>query len=207
MLIPYPLMYRLGLAPWERRSVARTWDPILEGQRALPPGRALDVGCGGGRDAVHLANHGWQVTAVDSAGAAIARARQRAAQEGADVEWITGDVSDLPGLGLKPGYTLIYDFGCVQGLPDTARQRAAAGITALAAPGATLLVAAFAPGRRVLLPRGMSEEDVKDLFGAGWTLEAAEPAADPSLPAPVRRARPTGYRLRRKDTGADGPAS
>lgn len=203
MLIPYQLMHRLGLAPWERRPVARTWERIIDGPRGLPPGRALDVGCGSGRDAVYLAKRGWQVTAVDFVDAAIAKARQRAAQEGADVEWVTGDVSDLPGLGLKPGYSLIYDFGCVQGLPDAARQGAAAGITALAAPGATLLVAAFAPGRRVLLPRGMSEEDVKGLFGAGWTLEAAESAVDPSAPALVRRARPTGYRLRR----ADGPAS
>jgi SAM-dependent methyltransferase len=202
MLIPYHLMYRLGLAPWERRPVVQTWERIIEGPQALPPGRALDVGCGGGRDAVHLAKHGWQVTAVDLVDAAIAKARQRAEQEGAEVEWVTGDVSDLPGLGLKPGFTLIYDFGCVQGLPDAARQGAAAGITALAAPGATLLMVAFAPRRRVLLPRGMSEEDVTGLFGSGWTLESVVSAFDPSSPLPVRRARPAVYRLKRKVSGA-----
>jgi SAM-dependent methyltransferase len=207
MLIPYQLMYRLGLAPWERRPVAPTWERVIGGPHALPPGRALDVGCGSGRDAVYLAKRGWQVTAVDLVDAAIAKARRRAAQEGAEVEWVRGDVGDLPGLGLKPGYALVYDFGCVQGLPDPARQGAAAGITALAAPGATLLVAAFAPGRRLLLPRGMSEEDVSGLFGGAWTLEAAESAVDPSAPLPVRRARPTGYRLTRKDSGAGAPIS
>jgi SAM-dependent methyltransferase len=198
MLIPYQLMYRLGFAPWERRPVVPTWEWVTTGPRALRPGRALDVGCGSGRDAVHLAKRGWQVTAVDLVDAAIAKARQRAAEEGAEVEWIAGDVSDLPRLGLRPGYTLVYDFGCIQGLPGPARMGAASGITALAAPGATLLLAAFAPGRRLLLPRGMSDADVGGLFGAAWTLDAAEAVIDPSAPPPLRRARPTLYRLTRR---------
>jgi SAM-dependent methyltransferase len=205
MLIPYELMYRLGFAPWERRPVLSTWQRLIEGPGALSPGRALDVGCGTGRDAIYLAKHGWQVTAVDFAGAAIAKARQRAAGESVQVQWVTGDVSSLAGLGLEPGYTLAYDFGCVQGLADSARQGAAAGITHLAAPGATLLVAAFAPGRRVLLPRGMDEQDVIGLFGDSWELEQAESASDATAPRPVRRARPSLYRLTRKGQ-AEKPA-
>src|SRR5260221_6919261 len=101
-------MYRLGLAPWERRPGASIWQSLTEGPGALPPGRALDVGCVTGRDAVYLATHGWQVTAVDFAAAAIAKARQRAADEGVQVQSITGDVSSLAGLGLEPGHTLVY---------------------------------------------------------------------------------------------------
>lgn len=44
----------------------------------LPPGRALDAGCGHGSDAVWLAARGWQVTAVDFAATALARARSTA---------------------------------------------------------------------------------------------------------------------------------
>jgi ubiquinone/menaquinone biosynthesis C-methylase UbiE len=62
---PYKLMYRFGIARWEWRDIAGTWQPILEGQDALEPGRALDVGCGTGRDAVFLTKHGWRVTAID----------------------------------------------------------------------------------------------------------------------------------------------
>jgi SAM-dependent methyltransferase len=207
MLIPYELMYRMGFAPWERRPVASTWQRLTEGPGALPPGRALDVGCGTGRDAVYLAKHGWQVTAVDFAHAAIAKAKQRAAGYGVQVRWVAGDVSSLAGLGLEPGYTLVYDFGCIQGLADAARQGAAAGIAHLAAPGATLLVAAFAPGRRVLLPRGMDEQDVIGLFGDSWELEQAESANDPTAPPPVRRARPALYRLTRKRPAGGPPGS
>jgi len=201
MLIPYRLMYRLGFAPWERRPVAPAWQRVTEGPGALPPGRALDVGCGTGRDAVYLAQRGWHVTAVDIVDDAIAKARQRAADEGVRVQWVAGDVSALGELGLEPGYTLLYDFGCIQGLPGPAREGTAAGMTELAAPGATLLLVAFAPGRRLLLPRGMGEEEVTGLFGDAWELAEAEPASDPTAPPPVRRARPTLYRL----TRAKGP--
>jgi SAM-dependent methyltransferase len=207
MLIPYELMYRLGFAPWERRAVASTWQRLTEGPAALSPDRALDVGCGTGRDAVYLAKLGWQVTAVDFASAAITKAKQRAADEGVQVQWVAGDASSLAGLGLEPGFTLVYDFGCIQGLADSARQGAAAGITHLAAPGATLLVAAFAPGRRLLLPRGMDEQDVIGLFGDSWELEQAEPASDQTAPPPVRRARPLLYRLTRKGPIEQPPSS
>ena len=64
-MVPYRLMYRLGFAPWERRDVPEVWRPLFEGPDAMEPARALDIGCGSGRDAVHLAGHGWQVTAVE----------------------------------------------------------------------------------------------------------------------------------------------
>ena len=48
-------MYRLGFAPWERRNVPELWRPLFEGPDATEPARALDIGCGSGRDAVHLA--------------------------------------------------------------------------------------------------------------------------------------------------------
>jgi SAM-dependent methyltransferase len=44
----------------------------------LPPGRALDLACGPGRNALYLARLGWQVTAVDSSASAIAHLRRQA---------------------------------------------------------------------------------------------------------------------------------
>lgn len=62
----------------------------------LAPGRALDVGCGEGADAIWLARHGWTVTAVDISEVALARARAAAEQAGVDVDWICGDVLQTP---------------------------------------------------------------------------------------------------------------
>lgn len=198
---PYRLMYRFGIAPWEWRDIAGTWQPILEGQNALEPGRALDVGCGTGRDAVYLTKHGWRVTGLDFAEDALAKAKQRAADEEVQVEWIQGDVGRLDLLGLEPGYTLLYDFGCIQGLPDAARQGAANGLTRLAAPGASLLMFAFKAGRHILLPRGMDQRDVVGLLGGGWDLADALSVRDERMPRFVGRAGPTVYRLTRRGDG------
>jgi len=198
---PYKLMYRLGIAPWEWREVPETWQPILAGPDALEPGRALDIGCGTGRDAIYLSKHGWRVTGVDFAEDALAKAREHAANEGVQVEWIQGDVGRLDQVGLEPGYTLLYDFGCIQGLPDAARQGAANALTRLAAPGASLLIFAFKAGRHILLPRGMNQEDVVALLGGGWDFAEALRAKEDRMPRFVSRAGPTVYRLTRRDGG------
>jgi SAM-dependent methyltransferase len=58
---------------------------------ALSPGRALDVGCGEGADAIWLAQRGWTVTAIDISEVAICRAREASDPAGACLEWICGD--------------------------------------------------------------------------------------------------------------------
>ena len=65
----------------------------------LPRGRALDVACGMGRNAIHLAAHGYAVDAMDISGVALARARERAGAAGVEVNWIETDLErpDLAG--------------------------------------------------------------------------------------------------------------
>ena len=58
----------------------------------LPPGRALDVACGRGRNAIHLATNGYAVDAMDSSEVALARARERADAVGVAVNWIEADL-------------------------------------------------------------------------------------------------------------------
>lgn len=55
---------------------------LVETVRLLPPGDALDVHMGEGRNALHLASRGWQVTGVDMADQGVAYARQQAQQRG-----------------------------------------------------------------------------------------------------------------------------
>jgi len=62
----------------------------------LEPGRALDVGCGEGADAVWLAQRGWSVTAIDVSDVAIQRAREASDRTSASVDWICGDVLHTP---------------------------------------------------------------------------------------------------------------
>src|SRR5919201_1134052 len=62
----------------------------------LAPGRALDVGCGEGADAIWLAQRGWTVTAIDISEVAICRAREASHPAGASVKWICGDALQTP---------------------------------------------------------------------------------------------------------------
>lgn len=63
----------------------------------IPPGSAvLEVGCGTGRTACHLAKQGARVTAVDINPVMLRKARRRAMQEGVDVELVRGDACALP---------------------------------------------------------------------------------------------------------------
>lgn len=67
---------------------------LVEIAGALMPGRALDAGCGHGAESLWLAAHGWQVTAVDFAAAALAQGRSLAAaiDVGDRIEWIEADL-------------------------------------------------------------------------------------------------------------------
>lgn len=58
----------------------------------LASGRALDVGCGEGRNAVWLAEKGWQVTGVDFSDVALDKARHLAEARGVSVEWVLADL-------------------------------------------------------------------------------------------------------------------
>jgi len=60
----------------------------------LPPGRALDLACGEGRNAVWLAKNGWRVTAVDFSSVALQKAGRLAAARGVTVDWVLADLLD-----------------------------------------------------------------------------------------------------------------
>ncbi|MBA4860818.1 class I SAM-dependent methyltransferase [Streptomyces sp. PSKA54] len=87
---------------WDGRYAEsdRMWsgkpNPVLVREAAgLQPGRALDLGCGEGADAIWLAGQGWQVTAVDISRLALDRAAAHAAAEGvADrIDWQQHDLA------------------------------------------------------------------------------------------------------------------
>ncbi len=70
-----------------------------------PAGRALDLACGEGRNAIWLASRGWQVTAADFSAVALERGRKLAAERDVELEWVEADVTTF---GPEPGaYALV----------------------------------------------------------------------------------------------------
>jgi tellurite methyltransferase len=71
----------------------------------IPRGRALDVACGAGRNALFLASHGFDVDAVDISREALRRAKDAARERNLDINWIEHDL-DEP-LTVRSDYALI----------------------------------------------------------------------------------------------------
>jgi SAM-dependent methyltransferase len=114
------------------------------GDGLLAPGRALDLGCGAGRNAIWLARHGFDVDAVDLSPAAVAWATERAREAGVDVRLRCGDAFSvtLP----SGGYDLVYDSGCLHHLPPHRRVSYLALLDRVLAPGGHLGLSCFAAG-------------------------------------------------------------
>jgi len=82
---------------WDQRFRHHPWpsepDPLLvHHAQPLPPGRALDMGCGPGRNSMWLARNGWTVTAVDVSTVGLEQAARQAAAEGLAITTAYGDV-------------------------------------------------------------------------------------------------------------------
>ena len=102
----------------------------------LPPGRALDLGCGEGRNAVWLAGRGWHVTGVDFSPVGLTKARRLAMERGADVDWVEADVVEWD----PPAGTFDLVIVFYLHLPSDDRQRVMAHAQDALADGGTLLV-------------------------------------------------------------------
>ena len=102
----------------------------------MTPGRALDLACGAGRNAVWLAEQGWRVTAVDFSDAGLTVARELARARGVKVDWIEADVVTWAPVSRA------YDLVCVLylQLPPSERRSVLRHAVDAVAPGGTLLV-------------------------------------------------------------------
>jgi SAM-dependent methyltransferase len=102
----------------------------------LEPGRALDLACGEGRNAVWLAELGWHVTGVDYSSVAIEKARERAARDGYDVELVCADLVEYePSAGAHDLVLVLYLH-----VPKHERRLILTRAAAALAPGGTFLL-------------------------------------------------------------------
>ena len=128
---------------WDARHAAHEPIESLEPNPTLiaeigsrPPGRALDLGAGDGRNAVWLASQGWHVTAVDFSRVALDRGRAQAIARGVHVDWVLADLLDWsPGGDRYDLVTLFFIH-----LPPTERRGVYARAAEAVASGGTLLV-------------------------------------------------------------------
>ncbi|WP_405588798.1 class I SAM-dependent methyltransferase [Streptomyces sp. NBC_01190] len=115
-------------------------------QGMITPGRALDLGCGAGRNAVFLASRGFEVDAVDLSPVAVAWGKDRARAADVDVRFLCGDAFTLPATELGGPYDLVVDSGCFHHLPPHRRISYLRLLDRVLAPGGHLALTSFAAG-------------------------------------------------------------
>lgn len=185
----FDLHYLLGRPPWDTEVTPPEVVELIEG-KSLPPGRALDLGCGAGTNCIYLARHGWEVVGVDFSILAIRRARRKVRQAGVECQFYRGDVTNLA--FLADPFDLALDIGCLHSLPPEKQERYAAEVARLVRPGGLYLLYAFIPRPDRSAPHGVASEEVHSLFAHAFAVEREERGEDLSGP------RSAWYWLRRK---------
>ncbi len=189
----YDVLYRRG-APWEMGPRSELVDLVESGvltAEALPPGRAIDLGCGTGSNAVFLAQNGFDVTGVDFSKVALRKAQDRsvAADVAERTHWIRADLTKVPPERFHGSFDLLVDYGTLDDLNAGERVAMARTVRLLARPGARLVFWCFY-GHPEELPLvrfdGTSRMagtvrpgEEMDLFGDAFDIERLpEPAED-----------------------------
>ena len=134
----------------------------------LPAGRAVDLACGEGRNAVWLAEQGWEVTGVDFSPVGLAKAQRLAEARRVDVRWVESSVEEWT--APPDGFDLVAV--CYLQLPQPERSIALAVAAASVAPRGTLFVIAHDHDN---LTRGFGgPQDDAVLYSMGDVTDVAE---------------------------------
>jgi SAM-dependent methyltransferase len=183
----YDLMYRLG-APWESGHPRPELVDLVRSGRLSPqqllPGRAIDLGCGSGANAIFLAEQGFDVTAVDFSPVALAKARAAAAaRPPLPVRFVEADLTAQPVTAVAGPFDLLIDFSMLDDLAPHRRPVVAATVRRWARPGAVFVLWCFYDEmqwwrRRGARFPGLIPGTERALFGDAFRIER--------LPCPAR---------------------
>jgi ubiquinone/menaquinone biosynthesis C-methylase UbiE len=153
-----------GTPPWDIGRPQPAFDALVkDGQ--IKPGRALDVGCGTGENAILLAQHGCKVTGIDLARDAIAAAKAKAAARQVDVEFLVGNALELDRHFGERVFDTVVDSGLFHVLTDEERPVYVKQAHRVLKPGGRYFMMCFSdkepPGYG---PRRVSKREIETSF-------------------------------------------
>lgn len=136
MKLFYEIIYRYFRAPWDM-GPRKDLVALVESGR-LQPGRAIDLGSGTASNAIYLAEHGFDVTGVDFAPAAIERGRADAEAAGVEVDFFVDDLTDLR--HASGTFDLLVDYGTLDDLVPKDRDLYMKNVLPLTRPGSQFVL-------------------------------------------------------------------
>ena len=176
MSLFWELLYLLKKTPWDTGITPPEIVAVIESGK-VPIGRALDLGCGTGTNAITLARRGFEVIGIDVSRRAIALARRkvRAAQLTDRVRLERGDVTLLRRWVPDDSLDFAFDIGCFHNLNAEARRRYVSALTAVLKPGAVYMLYAFEPQAD---RRGVALDEIAALFDPAYRLDTLRRGSD-----------------------------
>lgn len=163
-----------GTPPWD---IGRPQPELirLENLGEIKGPGVLDVGCGTGDNALFLAEHGYQITGIDTAPTAIAKATRKARKRNLKADFLVFDALELESLGRV--FNTVVDSGLFHVLSNGERSRFLRGLAAVLAPGGVYHLLCFSRReKRLLGPRRLSPEEIRGCFSGPWEEKRLEEA-------------------------------
>jgi SAM-dependent methyltransferase len=172
----WDVLYLFKKTPWDTGITPPEIVALIESGK-VPIGRALDLGCGTGTNAIYLAQHGFTVTAIDVSRRAIALAKRKArSAELIDrIRFERDDVTLMRRYAIGQSIDFAYDIGCFHNLKAEARRRYVAALTGVLKPGAFYMLYAFEPQPDRV---GVALDEIAALFDAAYRLDAMRRGSD-----------------------------
>ena len=171
----YEGLYRLIVSLHLPKSwVFGSWTGLLErllDEDRIQPGRAIDLGCGVGVEAIFLARHGFDVTGVDISRTAIQAARRHAAAAGVDVEFLVDDLTRLS--SINGPFDLLIDIGTLNDIRGRDRDLYMENVIPLTRPGSVFVLFGF--------EKHLSQREREALFSPAFAVETLEKRVEPVL--------------------------
>ena len=168
----YEILYRIPFVPIEWIFGNHTILEELVEKDRLPPGRAIDLGCGEGSNAaIFLARSGFDVTGVDFSHSAITRARNNAQEAGVEIVFIEDNLTDLR--HVTGTFDLLVDFGALNDMNREDRSSYVENILPLTRPGTRYLLGAF--------NKKFEPGDIELRFGEHFSSETLPVEQDPRM--------------------------
>lgn len=135
----YEIIYGRFRAPWDIGPRDELVDLVASGR--VRPCKAIDLGSGTASNCVYLAQHGFDVTGVDFAAAAIELGRRRARAAGVRIDFIQDDLTDLQ--RVIGTFDLLVDYGTMDDLKPPQRDLYLQNVLPLTRPGSQFLFYCF----------------------------------------------------------------
>ncbi|MBI5876661.1 MAG: class I SAM-dependent methyltransferase [Chloroflexi bacterium] len=198
----FELYYLIGKTPWDTNITPPEIVALIESGR-VPPGRALDLGCGTGTNVLYLQRHGFEATGVDFSRMAIDRAKRKAKEARQPVPFYVADVLDSAHFPAPGPFDFVMDVGVMHIFDEAGRTKYAATLSRVTRPGSVHYVYGMKPGvahrhtrwRGERGPVGMNADDVRRALAPhGFVLLEATDAG--ITPEGVSR---TGWYLSRRE--------